>query len=77
MIGGFQEVEVTQEHREILTGNQNAITSKLHLNGSPELKIAKVFQQIVNGKYYWFHLTDAKTGEHFSACVYQPLTGGV
>lgn len=77
MLGGFQEVEVTQEHREILTGNQGVITQKLSINGSPELKITKVFQQIVNGKYFWFHLVDMKTGEEYSACVYQPNTGGV
>jgi hypothetical protein len=56
MLGGFQEVDIEQEHREILTGNLNRITSSLNLAGSPELKIVKVFQQIVHGKYFWFHL---------------------
>lgn len=77
MTGGFQEVPIDQQHREILTGNEAAITSKLNLAGTPELKINKVFQQIVNGKYIWFHLTDMKNGEQYSACVFQPLSGGV
>lgn len=31
----------------------------------------------MNGKFFWFHLVDQDTGENFSACVYQPLAGGV
>lgn len=40
MMGGFHKAEnITQEHREILTGNQNGIVSKLGLNGLAEFKI--------------------------------------
>ena len=40
MMGGFHKADtISQEHREILTGNQAAIATKLSLNGSPELKI--------------------------------------
>lgn len=36
MMGGFHKAEsVSQEHREIVTGNLNTITHKLGLNGSP------------------------------------------
>lgn len=62
MLGGFQEVPVNEDHREILTGNEVAIAHKLKL-GTPELKINKVFEQVVNGKYIWYHLTDMKNGE--------------
>ncbi len=40
MMGGFHKAEnITQEHREILTGNQNGIVSKLGINGLAEFKI--------------------------------------
>ncbi len=54
-----------------------AIEQKLNIHGSAELKIEKAFSQVVNGVYYWFHLFNLQNGEQYSACVYQPLGGGV
>ena len=73
MMGGFQEVEITDDHRMILTGNQAAICEKLGLEGTPELKIEKVQEQIVAGKFIWFHLSSE--GNPYSACVFQGLDG--
>ena len=77
MMGGFQEVDIGQEHLEIMTGNCAAIAEKLNLEGSPELKAVKVFEQVVAGKYFWFHLVNNSDGAEFSACVFQPLGGAV
>ena len=76
-MGGFQEVEIGQEHLEIMTGNGPAVAAALNLEGSPELKIVKVFEQVVGGKYFWFHLINNSDGAEFSACLFQALGGGV
>ena len=73
MMGGFQEVEITDDHKMILTGNLAGIASKLGLEGSPEFNLEKVFEQVVAGKFYWFHLTS--DGNPYSACIFQGLDG--
>lgn len=75
MMGGFQEVEVAQEHLEVKTLKNDAIIEKLALEGTPELKVVKCFEQVVAGKFIWFHLVNLSDGAEFSACVFQPLEG--
>ena len=76
MLGGFQEMEVTQDHRMILTANHAAICEKLSLGGTPDIKIDKVQEQMVAGKFIWFHLRNVDSGDLYSVCVFQGLDGG-
>ena len=50
MSGAFQEVEISQEHREIATLHNAGFAEKLGHEGTPEYKIVKVFEQVVAGK---------------------------
>ena len=77
MLGGFQEVEISNEHREILTANLNNICLRLNMDGTPEMKIIKVWEQLVSGKYIWFHLEKVNDGSPFSVCFFQPMTGKI
>lgn len=56
MIGGFQQVEQTEEHRSIVNNNKAQIISKLNLPENTDFKIVQVFRQVVGGLFYWFHL---------------------
>lgn len=58
MSGAFQEVEISQEHREIATLHNAGFAEKLGHEGTPEYKIVKVFEQVVAGKFIWFHLVN-------------------
>jgi hypothetical protein len=56
LMGGFQEVEITQEHKDIVKKNSKAICQKMNVNDVPEFTIHKVFMQVVGGLFFWFHL---------------------
>ena len=75
MMGGFQEVEVSQEHREIMTLKCADVAAKMNCEGTPELKIVKAQEQVVAGKFIWFHLVDNGDGKEWSACIFVPLEG--
>ena len=77
MSGSFQQAEISQEHREIATANAEAFGAKLGHEGTPEYKIVNVFEQVVAGKYFWFHLVNNSDGSEWSVCVFQPLGGGI
>lgn len=76
MSGAFGEQEISMEHREIMTANHANICARLNLEGTPELKIVKVFEQVVAGKFFWFHLVGAEGGNEFSVCIFQGLGAG-
>lgn len=74
MIGGFQEQEVSQDHREMLTAVSTQICAKGECTKNCEYKIVKVATQVVAGTMVCMHLAD-QTCENspMTICVFLPL----
>lgn len=64
------------EHREIATLCAAGFAAKLGHEGTPEYKIVKVFEQVVAGKFIWFHVVNLTDGSEWSVCVFKPLGDG-
>lgn len=71
MLGGFQNADVTEQHRTLATSQLANINAKLGKHYT-SVTVDSVKSQIVAGTNYFFHLT-TNDGHKISVTVHVPL----